>query len=145
MVLIPFLFPCSPLGVGTIHHVDISAHEDHEDEEHEYERWHNDILCWCIPDTLLAYKEYALARGEDDTHDAGGARLWLSLIPVTSSTTHITIVIRCQRNRSRACSMPSPRSGRKTVEYFCQSEENDHPLSTPPSIRDVLAGDNRAF
>src|SRR5579864_6604055 len=53
MILISSLFPRSPLGV-TIDHEAKSAGEDYEDEDQEYERWHNDILCCCIPKTFLA-------------------------------------------------------------------------------------------
>jgi hypothetical protein len=64
MVLVPFLFPRSPHGF-TVHHEAKSASEDHEDEDQEYKLLHNAILCCCIPDTLLAQKGCAMARGEE--------------------------------------------------------------------------------
>jgi hypothetical protein len=60
MELVPSLFHCclcSPFGLVTKRHVAKSASQDHEGEYQEYERWHIDILCWCIPDTLLAHND----------------------------------------------------------------------------------------
>ena len=60
MVLVPFLFSRSPLGI-LIDHVAKSARKDHEDEEQEDKWWHDAILYWCIPDQMLASDEYAKA------------------------------------------------------------------------------------
>jgi len=55
MVLIPFLFPRSLLGV-TIDHIAKGAPKDHEDEDQEDERLHNDILYYCTPGTRFTQK-----------------------------------------------------------------------------------------
>jgi len=55
MVLVAFLFPRSLLGV-TIDHIAKGARKDHEDEDQEDERLHNDILCCCTPDTRFTQK-----------------------------------------------------------------------------------------
>jgi len=53
MILVPSLFSRSPLGVLTIGHVAKSAGKDYEDEEQEYKRLHDALLC-CMSDTLFA-------------------------------------------------------------------------------------------
>jgi hypothetical protein len=63
MVLVPFLFPGSPLGVIPIRHVTKGAYKDHEDKEQEHKLLHTALLCCCISDTLLAQDSYDMARG----------------------------------------------------------------------------------
>ncbi|SRR6266699_6382215 len=53
MVLVPLLFYCSPLGVTSIRGV-TNICDNHKGEEQKYKRWHSAILCYCIPNTLLA-------------------------------------------------------------------------------------------
>ncbi len=53
MVLVPFLFYCSPLGVTPIRGV-TNVCDNRKGEEQKYKHWHSAILCYCIPDTLLA-------------------------------------------------------------------------------------------
>ena len=55
MVLVAFLFPRSPLGV-TIDHIAKGARKDHEDEDQEDERLHNDILYCCTAGTHFTQK-----------------------------------------------------------------------------------------
>ena len=57
VILVSFLFPRSPLGVSPVRHVAINTHNDHEDDEQQYELLHSDILCYCFLDPLLAQND----------------------------------------------------------------------------------------
>ena len=53
MVLVPFLLYCPPLGITPILGV-TNICDKHKDEEQKYKHLHSVLLCYCIPDTLLA-------------------------------------------------------------------------------------------
>ena len=57
VILVSFLFPCSPLGISPVRHVAINTRDDREDDEQQYELLHSDILCCCFLDLLLAQND----------------------------------------------------------------------------------------
>ena len=77
MVLVPSFFCCSPLGFVTKRHVAKGAHKDHEDEEYEYERLHNALLCCCMPDPVLAtWRIYSRIREETSMRKSFLSPIW---------------------------------------------------------------------
>jgi hypothetical protein len=57
MVVVPFLFVRSSLWWEPDVMEPKGAHKDHKNQEQGYKDWHNDVLCCCIPDVLLAHSE----------------------------------------------------------------------------------------
>jgi len=87
VILTPFLFSCSPLGGAAICQVAINATTDYQDEDQKQEWLQHtaDLLCSCLPATLLVqhwrvFREYPIEKWHDER---GGYCIWCWRLPTT--------------------------------------------------------------